>query len=360
MKGGGKSHIAKGIISESNKSGMSSIVFDINNEYTGLNNSTSFMPGLNFKFRLDRLSPFKFLKLIKRVAPFAERTEQIANAELPRFIAQAIQAGRLPDIAWLISQSRNIINRNGPAGDSMREAFEGSLRIIDNMNLIMTEEEIRNENKFLKKYDMNDQPDIYSLSSALFNIENNNESGVFIFSIGGFSKNIQHSIVDMIIDTLKDICKRQAEAFNKGKRNIPNYPTIFFEEAHMYMEDNVIDELLPLIRHYGMNVFFITNTPCALPESVFRLIDNLIMTRILNKKDIDQIKNCGLTDIDTIESFATNLKEHHALLLSGRNKITNNFPLVMKVRDFNLQKSGETKSMWEAINKYVKNITGAA
>ena len=93
------------------------------------------------------------------------------------------------------------------------------------------------------------------------------------------------------------------------------------------MESKVINELLPLIRHHGMNVFFITNSPGALPDSVFRLMDNLIMTRMLNKQDIDQVKNCGLTDAETIEGFASNLREHHALLLSGINGATKNSPL---------------------------------
>ena len=100
-----------------------------------------------------------------------------------------------------------------------------------------------------------------------------------------------------------------------------------------------------------MNVFFITNTPAALPDSVFRLIDNLIMTRILNKRDIDQVKNCGLTDANTIQGFASNLKEYHALLLSGQKGATKNFPLVFRVRDFKLPASGETRSMWDEIKK---------
>ena len=130
----------------------------------------------------------------------------------------------------------------------------------------------------------------------------------------------------------------------------------------MYMEDKVIDDLLPLIRHHGMNVFFITNTPGALPDSVFRLMDNLLMARMLNKRDIDQVKNCGLTDSETIEGFARNLGEHHALLLSGKNGATSGFPLVFHVRDFGLPASGETRSMWQALRaaREASNQPGSA
>lgn len=65
MKGGGKSHIAKGIISESLNAGMSAVVFDINNEYEELHNTSNYIlgqnivqgrnQGLNLKFRIDRI-----------------------------------------------------------------------------------------------------------------------------------------------------------------------------------------------------------------------------------------------------------------------------------------------------------------
>jgi hypothetical protein len=130
----------------------------------------------------------------------------------------------------------------------------------------------------------------------------------------------------------------------------------------MYMDTDYIDELIPLIRHLGMNLFFITNTPGALPDSVFRLVDNLIMSRMINKKDIDKVVDCGLADRKTIEGFARDLKEYHSLFLSARKKATNNFPLVFNVRDFTadqpdgegLKESGVTRSMWQVINDHSK------
>jgi hypothetical protein len=104
-----------------------------------------------------------------------------------------------------------------------------------------------------------------------------------------------------------------------------------------------------------MNLFFITNTPGALPDSVFRLVDNLIMTKMLNKKDIDQVKNCGLTDQETIEGFARDLPKYHALFLSGIEGSTSNFPLIFKVRDFGLPKTGITRSMWQAMKDRKEN-----
>jgi hypothetical protein len=117
----------------------------------------------------------------------------------------------------------------------------------------------------------------------------------------------------------------------------------------MYMEAKDIDGLIPLIRHLGPNLFFITNTPDALPDSVFRLVDNLVLTRLINAQDVNRVKTCGLTDGETLAGFAGDLPEYHALLLSGLGGCTEGFPLVFKVHDFQLPKSGESRSIWRAL-----------
>lgn len=357
MKGSGKSHIAKGIIAGSLSAGISAIVFDVVNEYRGLPNSASFVPGQNLRFRLDRIQPRALIDMIDRIATFGDKTAQVARAELPRIIkTRAEQGEHVPDLAWLRSQVGNIIRRKGEAGEAMRGSFISALEVVERSNLIMTDAEARAEDEFIRGHVADSQPpDVVSLSSVLYNIAQRQKGGVIIFDIGGLLPFIQYVVVDLIIDTLKEICRRQTIVYERDKSAIPHYPTIYFEEAHMYMEPKVINDLLPLIRHHGMNVFFITNTPGELPDSVFRLMDNVIMTRMLNKRDIDQVKNCGLTDVETIEGFARSMREHHALLLSGIAGAIQNFPLVFHVRDFGLPKSGETRSMWEALKEAIIN-----
>ena len=358
MKGGGKSHITKGIIAESLGSHMSAIIFDINNEYDGFEGGFNFVPGLNLKFRLDRLPLKTFIAMIDKLAPLSERAGIIAKANLGRVIRSRTDNNRLVDLDTLRAGEvvREIIPGNEPFHDNMRASYVSSMTAIASYNLIMTVTEIQEEAQYLTERirnptnSTNQPPAISSLRRVFLNFElPNSDPTVSIFNIGGFPNYLQQTLVNLILETLKDICERQYENYLADASRIPNYPTVYFEEAHMYMEPRVINELLPLIRHFGMNVFFITNTPAALPDSVFRLIDNLIMTRILNRKDIDQVKTCGLTDGDTIQGFATTLKKYHALLLSGQSGATSGFPLVFKVRDFGLPPSGVTKSMWQAM-----------
>lgn len=377
MKGGGKSHIAKGIISESLKTGMSAVVFDINNEYKGLPQSKSYIlgqnildglnTGLNLKFRLDRLPTNTIIELINRLSSIGEKTAIIVRAKLHETLQLRINKGICPDLPYLIESVSNIIEGNdrNEAIVNMRMSYITALNILGLYKLLMTKEEAKAEDEYIRKRENNEEatcPHVVSLRTALYEIQND-KPGVIIFEIGGLSSLIQITVVDLVMETLKNICQKETSRYKKAigenKIHVPMYPTVYFEEAHMYMEIQKINELLPLIRHFGMNVFFMTNTPGALPDSVFRLIDNLVMTRILNKKDIDQVKNCGLTDADTIEGFAKSLDKYYALLLSSQDSSTKNFPLVFKVRPFKeLPESGETRSMWKVFED-IANQKGA-
>ena len=124
----------------------------------------------------------------------------------------------------------------------------------------------------------------------------------------------------------------------------------------MYMDEKDINEVIPLIRHLGMNLFFVTNTPGELPDSVFRLADNLIMTRLVNESDMRKVATCGLADAETIDGFARDLPKHHALLLSGKEGATQNFPLVFHVRDFGLPPSGVSRSMWATLGNIASPV----
>ncbi len=361
MKGGGKSHITKGIISESLKLNMSSVVFDINNEYDNLTPSAVVLrPGSsgNFKFRLDRMDVETFLALVKRLSPFPPATELAANAEIPLLIQQRIQARLIPDIPFLRGAVNQVFpgNDNNQVVSNMRSAYSRSLENVEKYNLIMTEQEAQDEDAAVR----NGQPaQMRSLITAFHNTFNHGAQ-LIVFRLGGLRSTLQRAILTLVLDHLKKLCDRQAAAATRqNPPAFPIYPTVFFEEAHMYMDEQRIEELVPLIRHIGINVFFITNTPGALPESVFRLVDNLIMTRMFSRKDIDRIVDCGLTDKETIYGFARNLKDRHALFLSAKEGATKNFPLVFRVRDFELPKSGQTRSQWRAMREHSESQQNA-
>lgn len=312
MKGSGKSHVTKGIIDQSRQRGMSAVVFDINNEYQLLPGAITFTPGANFKFRLDRVQPHSFLEIIQRLAPFGERTAFPASAMMSKLFAERMAADKPLDIAFLKQQADKVFPGSATYLDNMRSSYVQSLETLESFNLFANAKEIQAENDAIKNKKGAPQT---SLSSTFYNLDQAKQAGVVVFSIGGMSPAIQRTVVKLVRDGLVAICNRQNQASIHDPLHVPVYPTVYFEEAHMYMDEKDINDLIPVIRHLGMNLFFITNTPGNLPDSVFRLLDNLIMTRIVNEGDIRRVEVCGLVDNDTIEGFAPQLPEFHALIL---------------------------------------------
>ncbi len=346
MKGGGKSHITKGIISESLKLNMSAVIFDINNEYEKVDPNTLVLrPKENIKFRLDILETETLFRMIDKLAPFSEKTAYAAYAKIPDLIEKRKKEKRIPDLPFLKQAEMQIVPGTAQHEKNMRDSYVRSLDILENYNLIMTEAEAQQEDAAIKSLKGSN---IMSLRTA-FNNMLQGKPQALVFQIGGLTPTVQKVVVNLVLDHLKTACDRQKKMYENGRIPFPIYPTVFFEEAHMYMEERDIDDLIPVIRHIGINVFFITNTPGALPDSVFRLLDNLIMTRLINRKDIDRLVDCGLADKETIEDFAQNLRDYHALFLSAKNGVTQNFPLVFHVRDFGLPQSGQTRSQWEVM-----------
>ena len=350
MKGGGKSHIAKGIIDESRKVGMSSVVFDINDNdaYDKLPEAYQFEPGVNLRFRMDMIQPNKLLSLFRRLAPFPERTSYLAESSLPQLLKARMNAGRIPDLTYLEQEADGgMFDSSGP-GKAMKDGFLRSLEIIGTYNLLMTEKEAKEEDDYVFRRAGTVTPSIFSPRTVFFNIFEFNKPSVIVANLSGMARGLQESIVDLMLDYLRELCSRQSVKYNAGEIDVPTYPSVFFEEAHMYMEPSAINELVPVVRHVGMNLFFVTNTPGALPDSVFRLADNVFLTRMLNKSDIERVKSCGLADGESIEGFAKNLPDRHVLILSGRERVTNQFPLIVRVNNFGFD-SGTTRSMWQAL-----------
>ena len=347
MKGAGKSHLTKGLIDESRQRGMSAVVFDINDEYGVLPGATVFRPSTNLKFRLDRTEPRTFIDIINRLHPFAERTGFVATAAMRNLFDARKASGHPLDIEFLKTQANVVFPGNNTWATNQQASYRQSLETVEQYHLFASAQEIQQEDAAMRT---GGSAAVSTLSSTFYDLDRRGQAGVIVFSIGGLLPVVQRVIVKLVRDALKEICNRQARAHDGNPQHVPIYPTVFFEEAHMYMDENDINEMIPVIRHLGMNLFFITNTPGDLPDSVFRLLDNLYMTRLLNEADIQRVAACGLADSETIASFAPEIPKYHALVLSAVDGVTKNFPLIFNVRDFGLPKSGVTRSMWRALD----------
>src|SRR5712691_2949978 len=135
MKGAGKSHLTKGIIDQSRQRGMSAVVFDINGEYDKLPGATVFKPGSNLKFRLDHVEPRSFLEVIRRLAPFGERTAFPATARMQMLFEGRKITKKPLDIQFLKSQADIVFPGTAEYIKTMRASYVQSLETLETFNL---------------------------------------------------------------------------------------------------------------------------------------------------------------------------------------------------------------------------------
>jgi hypothetical protein len=130
------------------------------------------------------------------------------------------------------------------------------LETLESYNLFATDADLQEERDAKRA---NRPSQAASLTTAFYELDVANSAGVIVFQIGGLSSDIQRVVVKLVRDGLKAICDRQFSRTDEYPGHVPQYPTVYFEEAHMYMDERDINELIPVIRHLGMNLFFITS-----------------------------------------------------------------------------------------------------
>jgi DNA helicase HerA-like ATPase len=167
MKGGGKSHIAKGLISENRKANMSAVVFDINGEYDTIPDSMVLHPGKNLKFRLDYLEVSTLFEMFARLAPLPEKTMYSAYAKLPEQIRSRIDAAGSVDLNYLMTDAsmKDIIKNDSEISRNMRDAYRRSLDILNQYNIFMTEQEALLEDSSIRAKSSGHPKVIGSMSS---------------------------------------------------------------------------------------------------------------------------------------------------------------------------------------------------
>jgi DNA helicase HerA-like ATPase len=153
------------------------------------------------------------------------------------------------------------------------------------------------------------------------------------------SNTLQHALVKAMNKAIEDICGKEAKARSR-------FPFVFYEEAHFYVTDAAILNIITRGRHIGMGSFFVTNTPQNLPDTVFRQLDNLFLLGLTHRDDIRNVSKNSFTDEDTIQSFATRMPKHHTLIIG---QITERYPLVVSVDRLpeGVPETGRTRSTWD-------------
>lgn len=331
VKGSGKSHITKHLALELARLGVPCIIFDVNGEYTKLRDNQGHASqvlrwGEDFRLDLEQAGWDVLRTAVDVVAGGLPDTSRAAfeNA-LPVVFEQRkarIESERLAGQGSIMDVDY-FAAYNWTGGDLVKGAIQGRLDMIKRRHLFKGREDGSN------------------VASDFYNMYNKAAAGQpIVFDMRSLSTRLQRALVTTVNRIIEDICKRELEV-GTGR-----YPFVFFEEAHLYVSEEAILNIITRGRHIGIASVFVTNTPQKLPETVFRQLDNLFLLALTHKDDIRSVSNSSFTDQETIQSFATRMPAHNALIVGN---ITDRYPLVVKVEPLpeGVPTSGETRSTWD-------------
>jgi hypothetical protein len=324
VKGSGKSHLAKHLVLALSARGIPCVVFDINGEYVGLPTAQVLHWGQNFLPRLADVGYEMLETLVKTLYPLlpGSASESVFESRLPHFFntrRQYCQQHNQPfniDIGYLRQQTWS-------PQDLVQNAIENRLDLINGMRLFWSH-----------ATGSTSQPTLAILYG------NACQGRPVVFDMRDLSSNLQRALVRSVNQSLESVCDNETTA-GPGR-----YPFVFFEEAHFYISEEAIVNIITRGRHIGLASVFVTNTPQKLPDTVFRQLDNLFLLNLTHKDDIRNVSKNSFTDEATIESFATRMREHHALIIGN---VTDRYPLVVNIDPLpsNVPTTGRTRSTWD-------------
>jgi hypothetical protein len=323
VKGSGKSHIAKHLLLTLASQNVPCIVFDINGEYTELPNVQVLRWGDNFIPDLAQVGYEMLIRAQQAIYPLRETSEAVFLSRVKTEFENRRQywASRGEDFAIDIDHLRG---RTWSNQDMVQGAILRMLEIIDEKNLFLN-------NRNRGRNPITDFEQIFEQAT---------EARPIIFDMRDLEHNLKGALVKSIHDMLEKICIEEFE------QETCRYPFVFYEEAHFYVREDVILNVITRGRHIGIGSVFITNTPQRLPDAVFRQLDNLFLLNLTHKDDIRNVSKNSFTDEDTINSFATRLPERHALIIGN---VTDKYPLVVEILDLptGVSPTGRTRSTWD-------------
>ena len=311
-KGSGKSHLAKMIVKKLTEYGAFVIIFDLNNEYSGLAwnrdgtpstiNERVIMldPGNGLQFSLDDIGKGAVTTMLKH-------TLDLPAASMREFfrIWDRLNARNLLGIKNL----SNAIN-TWEMNELVRDALLSRLYSIESSKLFT---------------------DDYKKSCRLEEIIKKHENGAaLVVGMGETSPIVRRMIVELLLSKLIELLQ--------GGKIAPIF--LFAEEAHLYVRDTYWEDIITRMRHFGLYTTFITNQPDAISDSIYRQVDNIFLFNFTNDFDLERISKVSGTDTDTIKSIVRTLPQTNCLVIG---KAVHDLPVVVKTNPAEVLTLGETK-----------------
>lgn len=314
-KESGKSHLSKLLVKTLVQHGAFVVVFDLNNEYSGLGWNKDgtpsavhkhihvLEPGRNIRFRLDYCGKAAVSGMLKNAL-------DMPAASLREFF-------RIWD--WLenkqnlgIDAMANAVN-TWNINELVRDALVSRFHVIQSSRLFTDDAK---DFKF---------EGLVAMGKST--------GGAIVINMGDISPAVRRMVVELVLSKLVDLLEKKA------------VPPIFLfaEEAHLYIRDTYWEDIITRMRHFGIYTTFITNQPDAISDGIYRQVDNIFLFNFTNDTDLDKIAKVSLADNDTIRSIVRTLPQRQCLAIG---KVVCDLPMVVRVAPADVLTLGETKKFF--------------
>jgi uncharacterized protein len=315
-KESGKSHLSKLLVKSLLEHGAFILVFDLNNEYTGLGTKSNGLNS-NLQSKVVLLEPGKNLRFSLEYCGKPSLSSMLKNAlDMPSTSLREffrIWDNLYRRRALTLEAFSNAIN-NWNFNDLVRDALISRFHTIHSSRLFLDDEK-------------NDEYEGLRIENL---ISSNLHGLAMIVNLGTIAPIIRHMVVELILNKLVELL---------GNNVIPPI-FLFAEEAHLYIKETYWDDIITRMRHFGIYSTFITNHPEALGEGILRQVDNIFLFNFVNESDLERISKISLVDRDTIKSIVRTLPQRYSLLIG---KMVQELPIVVKVPQLDIKTYGETK-----------------
>jgi uncharacterized protein len=310
-KESGKSHLSKMLVKTLVQHGAFVVVFDLNNEYSGLGWNRDGTPSA-IHHQVKILEPGKTLKFSLNYCGKAAISGMLKNAlDMPA--ASLREFFRIWD--WLENKQSLGIEAIGNAVNTW------------NINELVRD-------ALVSRYHVIQSSRIFADSGFQFEEVMSTKNGcAMVINMGDVSPTIRRMVVELVLSKLVDLLEH---------RQIPPI-FLFAEEAHLYIRETYWEDIITRMRHFGIYTTFITNQPDAISDGIYRQVDNIFLFNFTNDSDLDKISKVSLADNDTIRSIVRTLPQRNCLAIG---KMICDLPVVIKVAQAEVLTLGETKKFF--------------
>jgi len=314
----GKSHLSKILINSLMQYGAYVIVFDLNNEYSGLSCNVDGMPS-SISDKLLLLNPGRELKFNLTYFGKPSISNMLKNAlDMPS--ASLREFFRI----WDSLENKKILSlfELGKAfgtwtiNELVRDALLSRFHMINSSRLFSSNGV--NERGFQFEDVIKTKP----------------KGAAMIVNMSRISPVVRRMIVELVMNKLIELLEKSL---------IPPI-FIFAEEAQLYIRDTYWEDLITRMRHFGIYSTFITNQPDAINDTIYRQVDNIFLFNFTNDSDLEKISKVSLVDSSTIKSLVKTLSHRNCLAIG---KAVSNLPMVIKIKPVDMLTLGETKKFFK-------------